>query len=480
LKKLSAISGLKLSHNQHGFRPQKSTKTALDEVAEWTNNNGKHVLGCFLDISGTFDNVMWLQLATDMITLGCKQKIVDMALSYLSNRTATYRNGNFQHTVKLTRKKKIRSSSSSSSDPLLKNMNLESTHIVAYADDIALLVAGNTRNQVVGLTELALETISTWDRVRGLTFSKEKSVMVPLKGGLIPGFTASFGDARIKSVDQTKYLGLSLQKNFYLDQHAINLTESSTDMFSRLRSIRKSKWGTSPELALMIYKAVYLPRITYGATIWFSRINEVEKVKKKIISAQRRALLAITGAYKTVSTYALQVIAGTLPIDLHIQTTVDVANGLSPDMAMERCLNDWQSRWTNSSKGRWTYSFMPDIRLRMVTQITFDHYTNQITTGHGDFNQKLHDFNLVENPACSCGYPSEDAKHILEDCPNAYHYRTRLRTTMEQIEISWPYENAKYYRHRISWEALTIFASSYLRHKEEERTTERAQQLLQH
>jgi len=126
-------------------------------------------------------------------------------------------------------------------DPLLKSMNLESTHIVAYADDIALLVAGNMRNQVIGRTELALETITTWARVRGLTFTKDKSVMVPLKGSLVPGFTASFGDSRIRLVDHTKFLGLTLQKNFYFDLHAINPTESSTDMFSRLKRIRKSK-----------------------------------------------------------------------------------------------------------------------------------------------------------------------------------------------------------------------------------------------
>lgn len=476
---LELDSGSKLSPNQHGFRPQKSTKTALAEVAEWSDNNGKHVLGCFLDISGAFDNVKWSQLATDMTALGCKQSLVDLAINYLSYRTATYKIGSVQHTIKLTRGCPQGSKFgfgprlwNITMDPLLKAMTLhdpDSTHVVAYADDIVLLVAGNTRRQVIRSTERALEIINSWANVRGLAFSKEKSVMVPLKGGLVPGFTARFGDSTITSVEHTKYLGLTLQSNFYFDLHAINLLESSTDMFSRLKSIRKSKWWTSPELATMIYKAVYIPRVTYGATTWFNRLRNKEDIKKKLTSAQRRTLLAITGAYKTSSTHALQVITGTPPIVQHIQYKIDIENGTTPEEAKTKCLDEWQTLWNNSSKGRWTFSFLPSIRQRLVTPITFDHYTCQIITGHGDFNYKLHGFNLVDNPTCSCGHTIEDARHILEDCTKANQHRVRLRRTMELSGASWPYENTEYIKNRKSWEALTIFATCYLKDKEKER-----------
>jgi len=52
-----------LSNDQHGFRPGKSTSTALNEVQEWTSQNGRYVLGSFLDISGAFDNVHWPTVA---------------------------------------------------------------------------------------------------------------------------------------------------------------------------------------------------------------------------------------------------------------------------------------------------------------------------------------------------------------------------------------------------------------------------------
>ncbi|KAL5237432.1 hypothetical protein ACI65C_004842 [Semiaphis heraclei] len=40
------------------------------------------------------------------------------------------------------------------------------------------------------------------------------------------------------------------------------------------------------------------------ATTWFNRLKNKEDIKKKLTSAQRRTLLAITGAYRTVSTHA--------------------------------------------------------------------------------------------------------------------------------------------------------------------------------
>jgi len=46
------------------------------------------------------------------------------------------------------------------------------------------------------------------------------------------------------------------------------------------------------------------------------------KVIKLLGSKQRKALLAITGTYRTVSLDALQVVAGQLPLDLEVRNNV--------------------------------------------------------------------------------------------------------------------------------------------------------------
>lgn len=286
--------GSVLSTEQHGFRPGKSTTTALDEVKRWTSQNGRHVLGIFLDISGAFDNVRWPTLIDDMLSLRCSQTIISITMSYLTGRSATYRVGGSARTVKLTRG----CPQGSKLGPRLWNVTMnplfgeaypENTKLVAYANDIALLVAGDTRQSVISKTEAALKTISAWASRRGLKFSKEKSVMVPLKGGLVPGFTASFDHGRIRSVHDTKYLGLHLSEGFNFHIHVMKLLDSSSEVFSRLKSIRKSKWGASAALSLLIYKAVNIPRILYGSKTWYPSINRKDDIRK-LESAQRRVL----------------------------------------------------------------------------------------------------------------------------------------------------------------------------------------------
>jgi len=437
---LEANIGSRLSPNQHGFRPLKSTTTALNEVRDWLENCERYALCSFLDINGAFDNVIWPKLAYDMVSLDCDPSLVKIAMDYLANRTATYNIGSECRTIRLTRGCPQGSKFGPrlwniTMDPLLKKMTLSGTHIVAYADDIALLVTCSTRNDIIGKTEKALEIVTAWADERGLNFSREKSVMVPLKGGLVPGFTAKMGTYRIKSVSSTKYLGLLLGKDFTFDDHATNLLTSSSDMFSRLKGIRKSKWGTSSELAMMLYKSVYLPRILYGASTWYPRIRDKRKIVQKLISAQRKALLAVSGAYNTVSTMALQVITGSPPLDLQIEMRIDIERGTPIEEARSTCLGSWQERWDASTKGRWTYSFLPDINQRMSTLISFGHYLCQMITGHGDMNKKLHSFKLTEDPTCRCGHHEETAEHILADCPLAAVQRHKLQDTMHGIGL---------------------------------------------
>lgn len=305
---------------------------------------------------------------------------------------------------------------------------------MAYADDIALLVSGNTRDEVIRKTESALDIITAWATHRGLNFSKEKSVMVPLKGGLFPGFTASFDGGRIKSVPKTKYLGLHLTEDFTFHKHIAQLLDSSADVFPRLKSVRRSKWGVSSALSLF-YTGRSISRGYYMLQIFGTRASSALEQREKMESAQRRVLHAITSAYNTVSTRALQILEGTPPIQLHIEMAIRVHNGMKRSESEEILIERWQALWDTSTKGRWTHNFFPDIRSRLNTPISFDHYTAQIVTGHGDFNGKLNHFNLVDTPECSCEYTYEAAEHMLTACPNYDDIRSKLQNSLHSCGI---------------------------------------------
>lgn len=474
--------GHKLSKCQHGFRPLKSTATAIKDMVDWTSTSQeKHVLGSFLDISGAFDNVRWPQLKTDMKSLGCSAGLINLTLSYLNNRTASYSIGSYKHTIKLTRGCPQGSKFGPrlwniTMNPLLETMKLNNTKIIAYADDIALLVTADTRQSLVRVTEAALSKISEWDECRNLQFSREKCLMVTLKGGLVPGFTASFSGGRIHSVASAKYLGLQLGSDLSFDEHSFNIINKSTCMFARLKGVRRAKWGVSSALALLIYKAVYLPRILYGAEFWYPRIKKKSMLKKKMCSAQRQVLLAITGAYRTTSTPALQVLAGVPPLDIEIKRHINIKNRMDRDIANRTCEADWQKEWDSTTKGRWTYRFFRNVGTRAMQPVPFGHYIAQLVTGHGDFNAKLHGFTLTTSPACKCGDGYETAEHVLWKCPLTNQERRILKRKLIAENIQWSRRESNFTKSPIAWNALCKYAEVVLIKKE---TNRKQQQQLQ-
>jgi len=136
-------------------------------------------------------------------------------------------------------------------------------------------------------------------------------------------------------------------------------------------------------------------------------------------------------------------------------------------------LDQWQEKWDNSIKGRWTYKFFPDVRQRKQLPIPIDHYIAQIVTGHGDFNGKLRQFNLSESPQCSCGHEEEMVDHLLFDCTNYDDIRSKLKDSLSICGIEWPFEPSVIVTSRVAWSALGKFAAEALTRKEKKRLDER-------
>lgn len=103
----------------------------------------------------------------------------------------------------------------------------------------------------------------------------------------------------------------------------------------------------------------------------------------------------------------------------------DLKNGREPTImarneseAEEWAIEEWQTRWNLSTKGRHTFNILPSIRQRMqLDHLQIDHFMSQLLTGHGDFAAKLHSFNLTPHSFCECGH-QETVEHVLTSCNN--------------------------------------------------------------
>lgn len=396
-----------------------------------------------------------------------------MISSYLSNRSATL-NIEGMTFAKLLRKG---CPQGSQLGPLLWNVAANAalvdrdTETIAYADDLVVLAGAARIPKSIDRTEKTLTDLSAWAMTRGLQFSTQKSQSMCLKGGKKSDFTIRMAGETIKATDTVRYLGITLDRGKTFWPHIKNMAENSINLFSRLRSLTSDNWGLNQATARVIYKAVFIPRITYGARIWENGSKTVKAISK-LGSVQRRALLATTGAYRTTSTHALQAIAGLLPLDLEIRKVAarqkELAGHITRDHRLqleEEILDAWQNRWLASSKGCWTRYLIPDVKLRYKLDMVMDHYTSQLLSGHGDFLGRLHSFKLVESPNCKCGQGSETVRHVIFACKRTEEPRQRLLRVMQESGCNWPPESGEFLKSKRTYEALRTFARTVLRNR---------------
>lgn len=347
-----------------------------------------------------------------------------MICSYLNGRTAKLTLGRATPIDSLTRG----CPQGSIFGPTLWNITMEAllksnfpnyARVQAYADDIAVSIHGGTKIQVKQRAEYVLNVIVNWGFTRKLKFSTAKLEACVIRGNLVPGFYVNIGEEKIRVVNAAKYLGVWIDKNLSFRTHVQMLKSKDVSLFSRLRSSMGKSWGMSRENAFLLYKVVFLPKVTYAAKIWSATQHRVCRRALEIL--QRTLLLGISSAYNTTSTHALQVITGSMPLHLVIRLQAIKATNRNLPQEVEKdnlyrvqeiALEEWQHNWDNSKKGRWTYRFFPNVRERLLIPLHLTHFLS----GHGNFRANLFRFRFKEDPFCQCGFGEETAEHLIFSC----------------------------------------------------------------
>jgi ribonuclease HI len=121
---------------------------------------------------------------------------------------------------------------------------------------------------------------------------------------------------RLQRVTKHKYLGITINQFFSPKEHIQSIREKSRRLTIKLSQIYNRSWGISNLSAKRIYLGVIEPVILYGSSAWY---DGTVRMEKNLANAQRTPLLKISNAFKTVSTEALQILTGILPIDLRIR-----------------------------------------------------------------------------------------------------------------------------------------------------------------
>lgn len=135
--------------------------------------------------------------------------------------------------------------------------------------------------------------------------------------------TIRIDNEKIKSRENIKYVGIIIDKGLNFIDHVKHVRTKTGEAILKTMGLIRRSMGNDGNTLKEIYMQAVQPAMLYGSEIWGERAKD-SRITRHLRAAQRMALLAITKAYRTTPTAALQVICGIPPIEIIAQTKYEI------------------------------------------------------------------------------------------------------------------------------------------------------------
>lgn len=286
--------------NQFGFLKGYGTKDAMNYLVDYAYKNldaSCPTIGVFLDMSKAFDTVNHNILINKLEKYGIRGLAHNLIKCYLSNRQQYVCVNGFKSEMRTV---KCGVPQGTILGPLLFLIYvndllsiLPSSNIVAFADDTSIICADKSWAETANTMNLYLEKIAKWLITNQLTLNVNKSVFLTFANhnDMLPDqIVIKIGDNKLQRVENTKYLGITIDQNLKWNLHIQNVTNKLRYLlfiFAKLKKI------LSINTMLTIYYGLFNSLATYGIEVWGSAY---ESALKPLVDLQRRIIKIITNS----------------------------------------------------------------------------------------------------------------------------------------------------------------------------------------
>ncbi|WP_333765066.1 reverse transcriptase domain-containing protein, partial [Streptomyces sp. IBSBF 2390] len=154
---------------------------------------------------------------------------------------------------------------------ILKTFDSKVVKVVAYADDVAIILPGHDPRTICKQMTQALKTLKDWTSTCGLSIHPSKTELIMFTKRKLPADLVypELDEVSKRFVDKAKYLGVIIDSKLTWKDNAMERVKKSINAFYACRSAFGKSWGLSPKIILWIYKAIIRPILMYGAIVWW-------------------------------------------------------------------------------------------------------------------------------------------------------------------------------------------------------------------
>ncbi|XP_040068031.1 uncharacterized protein LOC120841246 [Ixodes scapularis] len=195
-------------------------------------------------------------------------------------------------------------------------------YLQAFADDIVVVIEGNSRRELEERTIEILQEIGQWtsERKLYLNYSKCKCLIIT-RGELYEKRPPiiKFHDHKLEIVKQLKILGVIYDSHLTFLPHLQYIKQKVQIHTANISKIYSTNWGITSSQLREIYLRSIERYIVYGSPAWW-RPSGNSHMLRQLQSIQRLPLLKIARAFRTVSNISLPVLCNIIPINI----TLDV------------------------------------------------------------------------------------------------------------------------------------------------------------
>lgn len=317
-----------LNAHQYAYQAGKSTDMALNNLVgniASTLQNREIAVAAFLDIEGAFNNTLPDSLHEAAMSRGIEPVVCNWIKAMLKSRLMSS-----ELHGEVVRFRAARGCPQGGVlspllwsllvDDLLAILSVWDIDLQAYADDIVIIVKGNSEEMISNILQEVLNATSQWCAREEMSINPHKMVVVPFtRKRKLDGLIApTLHGETIQFSKEAKYLGVTLDKTLNWNSHLENTVRKANHALWACRRICGKTWGMRPKQMYWLYVTVIRPIVAYGSVAWWEK-GQQRLAQAKLSSLQRQACLLITGAFRTTPTAAMEALLGLTPLHIYLQ-----------------------------------------------------------------------------------------------------------------------------------------------------------------